>query len=697
MLNNYTVKTRLFLLIGVMTILSIFLSVVGLVGMKLANDGLHTVYADRVIPLRDLKVIADMYAVNIVDTSHKVRNGNISWQEAIKNVDDAERIIQEKWKAYLSTVLVEQEEKLVAEITPLFQSTQFKVDKLKSILKQNDLAAITDFTINDLYPAIDPISGKFSELIDVQLKVAEEEYDAAQHRYNVSMISMFVSLIAGVGLTSFIGFTMIIQRLMNELGGEPSYAAKVVKEISSGNLAFNVTLKSGDKSSLLYSIDKMRVALSNIIVSVNFTMKDVAQGELSSRVEGEFQGDFNQIKTGMNSSLDTINETLNEVIHVAHALANGDLSQKMTGNYQGAFEKTKDSVNETVDALNNLIEEIDGIVYSGADCGDFSVKMTMTGKVGYGKRLAELINQLFTTTEKSLNDVLRVSQALAKGDLTQTIENDYVGAFAATKVGINTTVENLKSMISEIQDTGDVIASASKEISAGNVDLAHRTEKQAASLQQTAASMEELSVAVKLNTDNARYANQLASNAANTASSGVDVVNDVVTTMFSINTSSHQIVDIISVIDDIAFQTNILALNAAVEAARAGEQGRGFAIVATEVRNLSQRSANAANDIKRLINDSVERISSGSKQVEQAGKTISDIVNSIHEVTVLMSDITLASIEQNAGIEQINSAVLHMDTVTQQNAALVEEIAAAAESLSDQTRNLAIEMAYFRT
>ncbi|MGZ5053202.1 MAG: methyl-accepting chemotaxis protein, partial [Methylobacter sp.] len=229
---------------------------------------------------------------------------------------------------------------------------------------------------------------------------------------------------------------------------------------------------------------------------------------------------------------------------------------------------------------------------------------------------------------------------------------------------------------------------AAQEIAAGNNNLSHRTEEQAASLEQTAASMEELTSAVKHNAANAHHANQLAVDASNIAGKGVEAFDQVATTMNDINESSHKIGNIISVIDDIAFQTNILALNAAVEAARAGEQGRGFAVVAVEVRNLAQRAATAAGEIKDLINDSLDKVSGGSQLVTQAGLTMEEIVNSIRGVTDMMAEITAASAEQSSGIEQINQAIAQMDDVTQQNAALVEQAAAAAESLEEQAHNL---------
>jgi methyl-accepting chemotaxis protein len=533
-------------------------------------------------------------------------------------------------------------------------------------------------------------------------KISESMQQEAQHSDDVfddvrtsTIQSSIVVAIFSISLICVIS-VLTIRYIMAQLGGEPAYVAKVVKQISNGDLSAKIELDAHDRTSLLYSVKKMRDTLENVIVSVNVTMREIAGGDLSSRITGQFRGDFNEIKVGMNSSLDLIDQTLDEVMRVTDAIANGDLHQKITGEYHGAFEQTKDSINQTVNAISKIVDEIEGIVYSGADCGDFSVKMTMHDKVGYGKRLAELINQLFSTTQRSLGDVLRVTDAMAKGNLTERIHSDYAGAFAATKSGMNTTAENLKTLISEIKETTDVIASAANEISSGNNDLSHRTEEQASSLQQTASSMQALSEVVNRNTDNAKYANNLAFGASETAKKGVMVVDDVVKTMESINESSYKIVDIISVIDDIAFQTNILALNAAVEAARAGEQGKGFAVVAVEVRNLAQRAATAAGEIKRLIGDSVQNISDGTKQVEQAGSTMEDIVKAIEDVTRIMSEIAAASVQQNEGINQVHYAVTQMDNVTQQNAALVEQLAASAESLSQQTQNLSVEMSHFK-
>ena len=297
---------------------------------------------------------------------------------------------------------------------------------------------------------------------------------------------------------------------------------------------------------------------------------------------------------------------------------------------------------------------------------------------------------------RPLHQAMRVAQTIAAGDLTSRIEvksTDETGQLLQALKAMNTA---LVQIVGEVRSGTDTIATASSQIAAGNQDLSARTEEQASSLEETAASMEELASTVKQNADNARQANVLAASASEVAQRGGAVVAQVVDTMASINDSSKKIVDIISVIDSIAFQTNILALNAAVEAARAGEQGRGFAVVATEVRNLAQRSAAAAREIKALIGDSVDKVGAGNRLVLDAGSTMDEVVASVRRVTDIMGEITAASQEQSAGIAQVNEAISQMDAVTQQNAALVEEAAAAAESLQDQAGTLSHVVGVFR-
>ncbi len=287
-----------------------------------------------------------------------------------------------------------------------------------------------------------------------------------------------------------------------------------------------------------------------------------------------------------------------------------------------------------------------------------------------------------------LEEATLIAQKVAAGDLTSQTRSNYRDEIGQLIRALQVMNDNLAGIVGKVRSGTDTITLASAEIASGNLDLASRTERQASSLEETASSMEDLTSTVKQNADNASQANKLAQTASEVAMKGGSVVSQVVETMEAINESSRRIVDIISVIDGIAFQTNILALNAAVEAARAGEQGRGFAVVASEVRNLAQRSAAAAKEIKELIGDSVEKVDVGCKLVNQAGSTMSEVVESIRHVTNIVSEISSASYEQSQGIDQVNQAIIEMDTVTQQNAALVEQATVAADSMQDQAANL---------
>lgn len=297
---------------------------------------------------------------------------------------------------------------------------------------------------------------------------------------------------------------------------------------------------------------------------------------------------------------------------------------------------------------------------------------------------------------KPLHEAVKIAQTVAAGDLTSVIDAKYKDETGQLLQALKNMNSSLIRIVGEVRHSTEAIAIASTQIASGNMDLSSRTEEQASSLEETASSMEELTGTVRQNADNARQANQLALTASSVAIKGGDVVSQVVDTMGSINDSAKKIADIIGVIDGIAFQTNILALNAAVEAARAGEQGRGFAVVAAEVRNLAQRSAAAAKEIKNLIGDSVQKVDAGSRLVDDAGSTMQEVVASVRRVTDIMGEITAASQEQTTGIEQINQAVIQMDSVTQQNAALVEQAAAAAASLQHQAGSLAQVVGVFK-
>jgi methyl-accepting chemotaxis protein len=294
-----------------------------------------------------------------------------------------------------------------------------------------------------------------------------------------------------------------------------------------------------------------------------------------------------------------------------------------------------------------------------------------------------------------VGEAVRVAEALAKGDLTQKVETGSKDEIGRLMHALKGTVGQLASIVGRIKETSDMVGTASREIAQGNTDLSTRTEEQASALEETSASMQQMTATVGQNAQNAKKVNELAAQASGVAAKGGEVVREAVGTMNGITQSSKKIADIIGVIDGIAFQTNILALNAAVEAARAGEQGRGFAVVASEVRSLAQRSAAAAKEIKDLITDSVSKVDAGSRQVNDAGRTMEEIVASVKKVTTLISEITAASQEQAQGIEQVSETMTQLEKVTQQNAAMVEEASAAAGSLEEQSRELASAVGAF--
>ncbi len=390
------------------------------------------------------------------------------------------------------------------------------------------------------------------------------------------------------------------------------------------------------------------------------------------------------------------------------------LINKLTDTYRSAIKLTElhldltmnPVINAQGERLGTVIEltdrtaEVDteqkiDLVVQAATQGDFSQRINIENKTGFFKAFSERLNQILNCNQKIITELMQVSSALSHGDLTQTITHSYQGALAQLKEDLNTTIAKLTTVMSAIKISAAGVNNAAEQISQGNLNLSHRTEEQAAALQQAAATMEQMTSAVQQNADNTKQVTQLAINAKTHAQAGGEIVNQAIIAMQAINHSSRKVADIIGVIDEIAFQTNLLALNAAVEAARAGEQGRGFAVVAAEVRNLAQRSAAAAKEIKLLIKDSVITVEEGSRLVNGSGQALQEIVMASKEVSDTITQIALANQEQSASIYQVNKTIAQMEQVTQQNAALVEEAAVASQFLKEQANLMNEQVEFF--
>ncbi len=349
---------------------------------------------------------------------------------------------------------------------------------------------------------------------------------------------------------------------------------------------------------------------------------------------------------------------------------------------------------EDATQLARMEQEIQDIIEASIN-GDLERRIPTEDKQGFHLKVSRSINDLLTVNSQVVQEVTRVLARMAEGHLREPVNFDYDGTYRTLKSNLQKATGKLAEALAQVKQTADEVRRGAEEIAAGNLDLNQRTQQQAGSLEQTAASMEQMTGTVRHNAENARMASELSASAAQDAEKGGEVVGKAIDAMSEINEASNRIADIIGVIDEIAFQTNLLALNAAVEAAHAGEQGRGFAVVASEVRNLAQRSAEAAKEIKDLIEDSVQKVNVGSELVDETGRSLQGIVQAVNKVNTIISEIATANQEQALGIDQVNRAVLQMDEMTQQNAGLVKQVAAASEALGENARALHSALSFF--
>ncbi len=522
---------------------------------------------------------------------------------------------------------------------------------------------------------------------------------AAVARSHVTTMEKLEWIILAVAL--LVGFVVIFL-IAKGITGPLNQAVAIAANITAGNLKQddlnNEAITASDELGvLLRSLNearsKLATALSDEIAPV---LQSAQKGDLTQRIDIQGkQGFYLELASATNELLEQVNQAINDTVSGLKALEAGQLDHRITTEYEGAFDVIKQTANNTAEKLDSVLNDETAPVLQAAQKGDLNQRIETRGKQGFYLQLASAVNELLTQMSQAINDTVAGLKALEAGKLTHRITTVYEGDFDAIKQANNNTAQKLAEIIGNVSATAEEVNTGSSEIAEGNNTLSARTQEQAAALEETAASIEEITGTVQQTADNSRQANQLATNARGQAEKGGEVATRTVEAMAEINSSSRKIADIIGVIDEIAFQTNLLALNAAVEAARAGEQGRGFAVVAGEVRSLAQRSAEAAKEIKVLINQSVASVESGSKLVDESSSALTEIVSAVSKVGDIIAEIAAASVEQTSGIDQINKAVAQLDAGTQQNTAMVEESAAASQMLNDQAINLRQQVAMF--
>ena len=734
-LKDISLKARLLMVIAIMSILLLVIAGMGLLGMSKNSEDLRSVHNNRLLPSNQIFQVQKLLLTNRLRIASSLFNSD---PELIrKNLAEVEQnniVIGKTWDAYIGNSFSPDEKKLADKITD--DKKRFVTEGLKpaiSALRNNDSALAGKIIEDKVNPLYEPVSEAIQQLLQLQVSIARQEFETGLSRYYHTREIAGILISSGILLALWLSFSLLrsIVRPLNA-------TIRHFGQIAQGNYVNGIDIKGMDEISKVMAALKamqiklgfevaeakriadehlrIKIALDNVSTGVMIAdnERDIIYANKSvlnmfAKAEADIRKELPNFSAAklVGANIDSFHKVPE---HQAKLLADSTSGLSTVSvnwderhmvvtvnpviNSQG---KRMGSVAEWLDRTSEvMVEKEVAVILVAAVMGDFTKRITMQGKTGFYRELSESVNQLMQTSESGLNETVRVFNALSHGNLTEKIVNHYSGTFGQLKEDANSTVDDLNNILGQIKEVAASIHRAAKDIAHGNSSLSHRTEEQATSLEQTTASMQQLTTTVQQNNENAKHARELAVSASNTAAKGVVVVEQVVKMMERINESSRKVVEIISVIDSIAFQTNILALNAAVEAARAGEQGRGFAVVAGEVRNLAQRAAAAAGEIKNLIGDSVEQVEDGSKLVTHAGLTMKDIVNSVDGVTAIMSAISSASVEQTSGIEQVNLAICQMDDVTQQNAALVEQATAAAESLEEQTQHLNVTIAHFK-
>ncbi|MFY9105777.1 HAMP domain-containing methyl-accepting chemotaxis protein [Aliarcobacter cryaerophilus] len=597
MIKNLKIRTKLIVLSFVSLAIALFLGITSIFKLENTNEGLKRVYHDRVLPLVQLKNIAEAYAVNIVDTAVKLRNDKISFEKCVSNINEAKTIIDKNWNEYLATNLDDKEKEIVKNTKTILSKANNTTDNIQQACTNKDLEKITSIVINDLYETIEPVSNNIAQLMEHQLKVAAEINNQANKDYDSTVIQTIITIVFAFVLLIFISF-LIISDMTNK-----------ITNFKNGLLGFFAYLNRESINSEL--------------------LEDKSKDEF-----GEMAKVVNQNILRTQKGIEEDRKLINETIAVLGEFEQGDLSQRLN-----------------LDVENPALAE-----------------------------LKRVINNMGTVLETNIDNILKVLEQYSNYNYLNKIDQKGLKEHLLKLAnGVNTLGDSITNMLVQNKSNGLTLEQSSSLLLANVDKLNLSSNEAAASLEETAAALEEITSNIRNNTENiakmAKYSNEI----TKASSDGEKLANKTTLAMDEINTQVNLVNDAISVIDQIAFQTNILSLNAAVEAATAGEAGKGFAVVAQEVRNLASRSAEAAKEIKSIVEEATKKANEGKEIANEMIQGYKSLNDSINSTINLISDVEMSSKEQLSGIEQINDAVNQLDQQTQQNAAI-----------STQTNDIAI-------